>query len=120
MQQFRKWNNIVGWSCFAIAVSVYVLTLEPTVSFWDCGEFIASSYKLEVGHPPGAPLFMMMAKVFSLLAPDKTKVAMMINAMSAMASAFAILFLLQRLPGFYRGTICRYNRVANQQKMWCR
>jgi MFS family permease len=110
MQQFRKWNNIVGWSCFAIAVSVYVLTLEPTVSFWDCGEFIASSYKLEVGHPPGAPLFMMMAKVFSLLATDKTKVAMMINAMSALASAFAILFLFWSITHIARKMIMGNNR----------
>jgi hypothetical protein len=93
MARFRQWNNITGWLSFLIAAVVYLLTIEPTVSFWDCGEFIASSYKLEVGHPPGAPLFLMMAKVCSLIAPQKEKVALMINAMSAIISAFTILFL---------------------------
>jgi len=93
MERFKRWNNIAGWATFLIAAIVYLLTIEPTVSFWDCGEFIACSYKLEVGHPPGAPLFIMLAKVFSLLAPNPAKVAMMINAMSALASAFTILFL---------------------------
>jgi len=91
--RFKHWNNITGWLSFLIAFTVYLFTIEPTVSFWDCGEFIASAYKLEVGHPPGAPLFLMLAKVFSLLAPNPAMVAMFINAMSALASAFTILFL---------------------------
>jgi hypothetical protein len=90
---FRKANNITGWIVFAISAIVYLLTIEPTASFWDCGEFIATAFKLEVGHPPGAPLFMMIARFFSIFAPNVTKVAAMINIMSALASAFTILFL---------------------------
>ena len=66
LQKYRLLNNIGGWLAFAIALVVYTLTVEPTASFWDCGEFIASSYKMEVGHPPGAPLFMVVARFFSL------------------------------------------------------
>jgi hypothetical protein len=90
---FKRTNLILGWVSFAIALTVYLLTLEPTVSLWDCGEFIASSYKLQVGHPPGAPLFLIIGRVFSLFTSDTAKVAMMINAVSAFASAFTILFL---------------------------
>ncbi len=91
--EFRKLNLLLGWISFAIALIVYLLTLEPTVSLWDCGEFIASSYKLQVGHPPGAPLFLMIGRIFSLFTSDTDKVAMMINSVSAFASAFTILFL---------------------------
>ncbi|RPI41912.1 MAG: DUF2723 domain-containing protein, partial [Bacteroidetes bacterium] len=87
---FGKLNLILGWLSFAIALTVYLLTLEPTVSLWDCGEFIASSYKLQVGHPPGAPLFQMLGRLFSLFAPSREEVALSINAMSALASAFTI------------------------------
>ena len=90
---FKKINLLLGWLSFAIALIVYLLTLEPTVSLWDCGEFIASSYKLQVGHPPGAPLFMMIGRVFALFTSNTEKVAMMINAVSAFASAFTIMFL---------------------------
>lgn len=90
---FKKINLLLGWTSFAIALVVYLLTLEPTVSLWDCGEFIASAYKLQVGHPPGAPLFLMIGRLFSLFTSDSEKVAMMINAVSAFASAFTILFL---------------------------
>jgi len=90
---FKKINLLLGWLSFAIALIVYLLTLEPTVSMWDCGEFIASSYKLQVGHPPGAPLFMLIGRVFALFTSNPEKVAMMINAVSAFASAFTIMFL---------------------------
>lgn len=90
---FRQQNLILGWISFLIALTVYLLTLEPTVSLWDCGEFIASSYKLQVGHPPGAPLFLIIGRVFSLFASGTEQVARMINAVSAFASAFTILFL---------------------------
>ncbi len=86
-------NNAIGWISFLIATITYLLTIEPTASLWDCGEFISTSYGLEVGHPPGAPLFMIMARFFSIFAPSPDKVALMINAMSALASAFTILFL---------------------------
>lgn len=93
MEKYKKLNILVGWFSFLVAAVVFILTIEPTVSFWDCGEFIASSYKLEVGHPPGAPFFMLLARFFTLFAPDITQVAKMVNIMSALASAFTILFL---------------------------
>ena len=93
MKHFKLYNNIVGWLSFAIAAVTYLLTIEPTGSFWDCGEFISSAYKLEVGHPPGAPFFMMTARIFSLFASDPSQVAAMVNSMSALCSAFTILFL---------------------------
>ncbi len=93
MKTYNRWNLLLGWFIFLIAAITYLLTLEPTVSWWDCGEFIASSYKLQVGHPPGAPLFLMMGRVFSLFASSPERVAAMINAMSGLASAFTILFL---------------------------
>ena len=93
MINFKRWNNITGWVVFAIAATVYLLTMEPSSSLWDCSEFIATSYKLEVGHPPGAPLFMMLARLASLLAPSTYYVPIMVNGMNGIASAFCILFL---------------------------
>ncbi len=93
MNNFRRWNIVFGWIVFSIALLTYILTLEPTVSWWDCGEFIACSYKLLVGHPPGAPLFLMMGRFFSLFASGPENVAYMVNLMSALASAFTIIFL---------------------------
>ncbi|WP_242923261.1 glycosyltransferase family 117 protein [Pontibacter liquoris] len=93
MTDYRKINNIVGWVVFLIAAVVYVLTLEPTASFWDCGEFIASSYKLLVPHPPGAPLFLLVGRMFSLFASDVTQVAWWVNLLSGLCSAFTSLFL---------------------------
>lgn len=92
--KYQKLNIILGWLAFAVAAFVYILTIEPTASFWDCGEFIATGYKLEVGHPPGAPFFMLLTRFFTLFAGNNVeKVAMMANIMSALASAFTILFL---------------------------
>jgi hypothetical protein len=94
MNTFNRYNRILGWVVFLISAVTYILTAEPSASLWDCGEFISSAFKLEVGHPPGAPLFMMMARFFALFAGgDVTKVAFMINVMSALASAFTIMFL---------------------------
>jgi hypothetical protein len=94
MHKFRLTNNILGWIVFLISSVVYLLTIESTVSLWDCGEFIATSYKLQIGHPPGAPLFMIIARFFSLFAGNNThKVAMMVNSFSAIASALTIMFL---------------------------
>ena len=91
---FKKLNNIVGWSVFAIASIVYFLTMEPTVSWWDCGEYISTAFKLQVGHPPGAPTFQLIGRFFTLFAfGDVTKVAMMVNIMSCLCSSFTILFL---------------------------
>jgi hypothetical protein len=100
---FRNWNNITGWIVFAASLLVYLLTIEPTVSFWDCGEFILCSYRLEVGHPPGAPLFMLLGRFFTLFAgSDTSKVAMMVNILSAFASAFTILFLFWSITRLIR------------------
>jgi len=102
-QNYRKINNIVGWLVFLIASFTFLATIEPTTSFWDCGEFIASAFKLEVGHPPGAPFFMILARVVSLFSfGDVTKVALLINALSALASAFTILFLFWTITYFAR------------------
>lgn len=90
---YQKINNLFGWAVFAIASVTYYLTLEPTVSFWDCGEYISTAFKLEVGHPPGAPLFQLIGRFFSLFAGDTSQVAFMINLMSALSSSFTILFL---------------------------
>jgi hypothetical protein len=94
MQNYQKINNISGWAVFAFATIVYWLTVEPTASYWDCGEFIAVSYKLEVPHPPGAPLFLLIGRMFSFLAlGDVEQVAYWINISSVLASGFTILFL---------------------------
>ncbi len=94
MKNFKKVNNLLGWFVFAIATTVYFLTLEPTASWWDCGEYIATAFKLQVGHPPGAPLFQLLGRFFSMFAMGNTEhVALMVNAMSALSSSFTILFL---------------------------
>src|SRR6185312_14006955 len=92
--QYKKINNLLGWLCFAIASTTYILTLEPSVSFWDCGEFISCAYRLQVSHQPGYPLFAMICKVFSLLSMgDKTKVAYFTNMGCALASGATVMFL---------------------------
>jgi MFS family permease len=94
MKTYRFINNLTGWAVFVVAAITYLLTIEPTASLWDCGEFIASGFKLEVGHPPGNPVFMVLSNFFTLFAGGNvTKVAAMVNSMSALASAFTILFL---------------------------
>ena len=86
MKQYKTVNNLVGWITFLIAATVYCMTIEPTASFWDCPEFITTGYKLEVGHPPGAPFFMLVANLFSQFASDASTVAKMVNYMSALMS----------------------------------
>jgi hypothetical protein len=90
---FNKWNTILGWIAFGIALITYSLTVEPTMSFWDCGEYIATAAKLEVGHPPGAPLFQMMGAFFAMFATDNEHIALMVNMLSVFSSAFTILFM---------------------------
>ena len=102
MKRFNLWNAICGWVVFAIAAATYLLTIEPTASFWDCGEFISSAHKLDVGHPPGAPFFMLMGHFAQLFASDNAHVAMCVNAMSALASAFTILFLFWTITALAR------------------
>ena len=100
---YRRWNNLTGWLLFVISTIVYLLTLEPTVSFWDCGEFILSAFKLQVGHPPGAPLFLMIGRVATLFAGgDGSKAAVMVNALSAISSGFAIMFLFWTITHLVR------------------
>ena len=98
---FTKWNTALGWLAFTIALVTFTLTVEPTVSFWDCGEYISTSAKLQVGHPPGAPLFQMIGAFFALFATDASKVALMVNMMSVFSSAFTILFFFGRLRYCY-------------------
>jgi hypothetical protein len=91
--KFKKWNLLLGWCTFIIALITYSLTIEPTVSAWDVGEYIATSVKLEVGHPPGAPLFQMLGAFFAMFTSESSEIAKMVNFMSALASAFTILFM---------------------------
>ena len=89
---YKKLNQYLGWLVFFIATAVYFITLEDTVSLWDCGEYITTAYKLEVGHPPGAPLFMMIGRMFSFFAAPEN-VAVWVNRLSALSSSFSILFM---------------------------
>ncbi len=101
VRNYKLINNLLGWVIFLIASAVYIFTAEPTVSFWDCGEFIATAYKLQVGHPPGAPTFQLVGRIFSMFAGgDVTKVAFCINVMSALCSSFTILFLFWSITIF--------------------
>ncbi len=102
MQNTKLVNNILGWIVFLIATVTYFLTLEPTVSWWDCGEFITSAFKLEVGHPPGAPTFMILGRMFTLLGGGASNAAVMVNAMSALASAGTIMILYWTIVHFAR------------------
>jgi hypothetical protein len=100
---YRRWNNITGWFTFLLSAIVYSLTVEPTVSFWDCGEFILSAFRLQVGHPPGAPLFLMIGRIATLFAGgDASKAALMVNLLSALCSAFAIMFLFWTITHLVR------------------
>ncbi|MFY7850123.1 MAG: DUF2723 domain-containing protein, partial [Bacteroidia bacterium] len=92
MNSFQRTNTLLGWVAFAVSFIVYLLTLEPSVSLWDCGEFISASYKLQVVHPPGAPFFLLLGRIFSLFAPSPEYVAFAVNAMSAAASAGCVMF----------------------------
>ncbi|MCD8193560.1 MAG: DUF2723 domain-containing protein [Tannerellaceae bacterium] len=105
MGKYRLINNVLGFITFLIASTVYLLTIEPTASFWDCGEFISSAYKLEVGHPPGAPFFMLTANLFTQFASDSSMVPVMVNAMSALFSGLTILFLFWSITHMARKVI---------------
>jgi hypothetical protein len=102
MTEYRKINNIAGWIVFLIATVVYILTLEPTASYWDAGEFIASAYKLLVPHPPGAPFYLLVGRLFSMMASDPSNVAWWVNLLSALASSFTVLFLFWTITIFAR------------------
>ncbi len=107
MKQYRLVDNVLGWIAFLIAAFVYCSTVEPTASFWDCPEFIDTGYKLQIGHPPGAPFFMLTANLFSQFASDPSHVAMMVNMMSALLSATTILFLFWSITHLTRKLILK-------------
>ena len=99
---FRVWNLRLGWFAFAISLLSYLLTVEPTASYWDCSEYIATAAKLQVGHPPGAPFFQMVGAVFAILAPHAEYIALSVNMMSVLASSFTVLFLFWTITGIAR------------------
>ena len=105
---YRRWNNISGWFVFLFSAVIYLMTVEPTVSFWDCGEFILSGFRLQVGHPPGAPLFLMIARIATLFAGgDTSEAAVMVNRLSALCSAFTIMFLFWTITHLVRRVFTR-------------
>ena len=108
---FKKWNTIMGWVAFAIALVTYTLTVEPTLSFWDCGEYISTAAKLEVGHPPGAPLYQMIGAFFAMFALDNSQVALMVNMMSVFSSAFTILFMYWSTSMLLKKIISQFSSI---------
>ena len=117
MKQYNTINNLVGWLTFVVAAFTYCMTIEPTASFWDCPEFITTGYKLEVGHPPGAPFFMLTANLFSQFASDPSQVARMVNIMSALMSAACILFLFWSITHLAKKLICPDNNQMTTGKL---
>ena len=112
---YRRLNNLTGWSLFVFSTIIYLLTLEPTVSFWDCGEFILSAFRLQIGHPPGAPLFLMMGRVAALFAgSDTSKVALTVNTLSALCSGFAIMFLFWTITHLVRKALVNGKNVESK------
>ncbi|MBL0014428.1 MAG: DUF2723 domain-containing protein [Flavobacterium sp.] len=114
---YNKWNNLLGWLAFAVALVTYTLTVEPTMSFWDCGEYIATAAKLEVGHPPGAPLFQMIGAFFAMFATDAKNVALMVNMMSVFSSAFTILFLFWSSTIVLKKLISQFSEINASNSM---
>lgn len=114
---FTKWNKILGWIVFAIALCVYTMTVEPTASFWDAGEYIATSSKLQVGHPPGAPLFQMIGAFASAFASDPTQIALMVNMTSAFASAFTILFMFWSITILVKKVILKDEELTQSKSI---
>lgn len=112
---FKKWNTLTGWFSFLIAFITYSLTIEPTVSFWDAGEYILTASKLQVGHPPGAPLFQMFGAFFSMFAFEPSKIGYMLNMMSAIASAFTILFMFWTITLLLKKLVVKKNALSQQK-----
>ena len=112
--KFKKWNNYLAWTCFLIALVVYSITAEPTVSFWDSGEYILTSAKLQVGHPPGAPLYQMLGAVFSSIALEANQIGYVMNLMSGVASSFTILFLFFSTSILLQKITSKINNLKNQ------
>src|SRR5690606_35021565 len=114
---FKKWNTILGWFAFAVAFITYALTIEPTVSFWDAGEYILTSSKLQVGHPPGAPLFQMFGAFFSTFALEPSQIGMMLNMMSGAASAFTILFMFWTITLLLKKLVAQDGEMTTNQQI---
>ncbi len=112
-KNFGKWDTLMGWFVFFVALITYALTVEPTGSFWDAGEYISTSAKLQVAHPPGAPFFQMMGAFFAMFAPEADKVALMVNLMSGVSSAFAILFMFWTITNLGRKLVAREQALTN-------
>ena len=117
MKQYKLVNNLVGWFAFLVAAITYCSTVEPSASFWDCPEFITTGYKLEVGHPPGAPFFMLVANLFSQFASDPTQVAYWVNIMNALMSAGCILFLFWSITHLVKKLVCPEDEQMNLSKL---
>ena len=114
---FNKWNTVLGWFAFAVALLTYSLTVEPTLSFWDCGEYIATSANLEVGHPPGAPLFQMLGAFFAMFAASADKIALMVNFLSVFSSAFTVLFMFWSLTLLLRKIVGQTKELTTSQNL---
>ena len=112
---FKKWDIILGWAVFIIALITYSLTIEPTVSSWDVGEYISTAVKLEVGHPPGAPLFQMLGAFFAMFTSDVTEIAKMVNFMSALASAFTILFMFWTISNLAKKLALKSGELSEEK-----
>ncbi len=118
MNKYKFWNNIIGWTLAVIATAVYIITSEPTASFWDCGEYIATSYKLMVGHPPGAPLFQLIGRFFTLFAfGDVENVARMVNTMSALVSGLSIMFLFWSITMLAKKIVAKSDEMTLGEKL---
>src|SRR6478672_9073008 len=117
---FNRVNNIVGWIVCLIACSVYVLTMEPTGSFWDCGEFVSSCFKLQIPHPPGAPLFVMLGRLFIVMfGNNPLTAAKAVNIMSALASGFTIMFLFWTITHFARKIVnVKTSDILTNSQIW--
>ena len=118
MKQYRLVDNIFGWVAFIIAAFTYCSTIEPTASFWDCPEFITTAYKQEIGHPPGAPFFMLLGNFFTHFASDTTQVAKMVNTMSALLSAVCIMFLFWTITHLARRLVTRDGAQLTAANTW--
>ena len=114
---FKKWNTILGWATFMVALITYSLTVEPTLSFWDCGEYIATSANLEVGHPPGAPLFQMLGAFFAMFAFSPDKIALRVNYLSVFSSAFTVLFMFWSLTLLLKKLISKETELSTNNSI---
>ena len=117
MKRYKLLNNVLGWVVFVVPAITYILTLESTASFWDCGEFIASGYKLEVGHPPGNPIFMLTARFFANFASSPSGVAYMVNLMSGLLSAATILLLFWTITRLAQKVVLREGETVETMSM---